>query len=168
MQRLAQGAALNTSPGKGTSQGSSLTLSFNVSFLWEVCPVPFPPQGERRVVWPSLGKFLRRPTLSWGSHVAPFPPSASIQADSGEPSAPASAPFSAHVWKHPQLTRTCSGGSTQGWGQTGTTLQLASRCAREAKPGRRQMKSRPAMGWRPRKRRLQPPDANLACPPFPR
>lgn len=66
MQRLAQGAALNTSPGKGTSQGSSLTLSLNVSFLWEVCPVPFPPQGERRVVWPSLGKFLRRPSLAPG------------------------------------------------------------------------------------------------------
>lgn len=52
----------NTSPGEGTSQRSSLTLSFDVSFLWEACPIPFPPQGERRAVWPSLGKFLRRPS----------------------------------------------------------------------------------------------------------
>lgn len=48
----------NASPGKGTRLGSSLTLSFDVSFLWEACPVPFPPQGERRAVWPCLGKFL--------------------------------------------------------------------------------------------------------------
>lgn len=48
----------NASPGKGTRLGSSLTLSFDVSFLWEAGPVPFPPQGERRAVWPCLGKFL--------------------------------------------------------------------------------------------------------------
>lgn len=83
----------NASPGKGTHPRFSPILSFDVGFLGEAYPAPFPPQGERRVVWPSLGKFLRRPgpaatrALSRRcSHMAPFPPAVSIEAASGEPS----------------------------------------------------------------------------------
>lgn len=147
MHHLAQGAALNACPGKGTGQGPSLTLAFDVSFLWEVCPIPFPPQGERRAVWPFLGKFLRRPSPVPGREEeahplpgqprGPFPPPASIKADSSQPSAPASAPFSALVWKHPQLTGAGSACPTQGWGKSGTAAQLGGRCAPAARPGRR-------------------------------
>lgn len=144
-------------------------------------------QGERRAVWPFLGKFLRRPspvpgcerrpTLSQGSHVAPFPPFASIKADCGETSAPASAPFSAHVWNHPQLTGTCSGCPLPGLGTQKNNTVVSERVYASCKadvggcthcpPATTQMKPGPAEAERPRKRQLQLPDANLILPLLP-
>lgn len=99
----------NPGPGKGTCEHFSPNLSFDVSFLWEVCPAPLPPQGERRVAWPSLGKFLRRPgpvaepALRTMRSSLPCDSFATVWVNRGRPwgnFAPASALLPMHFWKH--------------------------------------------------------------------
>lgn len=109
--------------------------------------------------------------------MAPFPPFVSIKADYGAPSAPASAPFSAHVWKHPQLMGTGSGCPHPGLGtqrnNTAVSEQVYTSCKADVgggthcPPATTQMKPGPAEAWRPRKRQLQLPDANLILPLLP-
>lgn len=75
---------------------------------------------------------LRRRPILLGSHVAPFPPSASIKADSGG-SSTLHLLRSQHVRKHLWLTGTCSGCTHPGLG-TERNHTTVGRCPRDVRP----------------------------------